>query len=413
MDKKEIKEKPVAVDEESVSGEISNLENAVKGALTELTDLESRIVNLIKPKPPSNHSNSTQNREANFLMAVRRFQNAMTIALIDGFNKMDIETFNEGFNFFENAITMLASTGNEAEIEQIKSELAQTLIKIVVKGREAKNEELNPFIIKSCQYLSQIYESFGSYETAMKYHGHLGFLLSDEPLLGELEYFQAIINCLLLNSVAKAHQIARKLTLRNFQKMAESLINSVQNQNTSGINNIKKQIKVLGAQRKLDVQNTLHLLDQLIGAFKTEETSPVKTIDIPSGDKKLTEDQFNKIKSSLTHGIEKLQSAHPDIKISSSAPQIDTNSIIKEIKTAISAEISREIRTLSDDIVSKIIRKIPANMPTGRSQPRSGGPISDDGVPDIQIAEGADLSKGEKPKRPKLDDMLNNIIVSE
>ena len=118
--------------------------------------------------------------------------------------------------------------------------------------------------------------------------------------------------------------------------------------------------------------------------------------------------QLESIKESLAKGIQRIQAAHPNIQVPVAA-QIDTNEIVSELKQTISQEISKEIKNLSQDIVSKIL----SNLPTGTvsSTPlRSAGQISDIGTPSIEIVEGAPR---EKPKRPKLDDMLDSIIVSE
>ncbi|MGQ4874074.1 MAG: hypothetical protein ACP6IY_08395 [Promethearchaeia archaeon] len=40
-------------------------------------------------------------------------------------------------------------------------------------------------------------------------------------------------------------------------------------------------------------------------------------------------------------------------------------------------------------------------------------PISDDGMPQTQFVESATPNQGEKPKRPKLDDILDSVIVLE
>lgn len=402
-----------AEDSNSVSGQISNLEEAVRGALTELTDLESQIVNIIKPSSTAKAGATQPNQEGNFLMAVRRFQNAMNVAIIDGFNKKNLDTFQEGFNFYNNALKMIASTGNEAEIEQLKSELAQTLIKIVMKARELKDDSLKPFTIKSCQMLAEIYETFNAFETSLKYHGHVAFLLSDNPLVSELEYFQAILDALLMKDIKQAQIIAGKLKLRNFKQITEKTIEIIQQKDQEGLEGIKKQIQVLGAQRRLNVRNTLALLKALEQIIVPVQKSAIETIKLPSEGKSLTNENIEAIKDSLTMGIQKLQSAYPNIQIPTAVAQIDTSSIISEIKSTISAEISKEIKSMSDDIVSKILRKIPVSAPAATPQPRSAGNISDEGMPDIQIVEGSPLGPGEKPKRPKLDDMLDSIIVSE
>ena len=86
-----------------VDDELSDLENTVMGALTELTDLENNLLSIIAP---SGHISP----DSNYLVAVRRFQNAMKIATQCGFTpssraslsmpEQDEETTDD-FNFFD------------------------------------------------------------------------------------------------------------------------------------------------------------------------------------------------------------------------------------------------------------------------------------------------------------------------
>ena len=62
--------------------ELVELEEMVKGALSELTDLETQFEDIFSPP-----SEIEVNQEGNYLMAVRRFQNAMKVALFDGATK--------------------------------------------------------------------------------------------------------------------------------------------------------------------------------------------------------------------------------------------------------------------------------------------------------------------------------------
>ncbi len=84
---------------------------------------------------------------------------------------------------------------------------------------------------------------------------------------------------------------------------------------------------------------------------------------------------------------------------------------ITEITKAISSEISKEIKSLSDSIVSRILSNISLGAVASAPVPlRSSSNISDDDVPDIEIVES---EPQERPSRPKLDDMIDSIIVSE
>ena len=116
----------------------------------------------------------------------------------------------------------------------------------------------------------------------------------------------------------------------------------------------------------------------------------------------LSDDIITELRTVLKEGIQQLKSTRPEGALET--PVIDAGAIISEIKSA----ISEEIKTISSEIVSQIVNKLPVGLPSG-ARARSGGVISDD-VPEIRIAAGA---AGERAPRPKLDDMLDSIIVSE
>ncbi|MGV9171490.1 MAG: hypothetical protein ACOC35_02820 [Promethearchaeia archaeon] len=172
---------------------------------------------------------------------------------------------------------------------------------------------------------------------------------------------------------------------------------------------MKTRLEVLGAQKGLKIQSTLELIDILTEQYSASQPSRSEQIKIPEHDEQLSNKKIDAIKSSLSKGIQQLKETHPDLKISA---EIDTGSIVSELKTAISSEISEEIKTLSNSIVSQILKKMPSAPATntGAPPPRSAGKISDARAPEVDVIEGGEK---EKPKRPKLDDMLDNVIVSE
>ncbi|MHA1291736.1 MAG: hypothetical protein ACTSQJ_03595 [Promethearchaeota archaeon] len=391
------------IEEPKLDTELSGLENVVKGALTELTDLETHLLDLIAP--------STGVKESNYLMAVRRFQNAMKVAIIDGASKRDINTFNEGFNFYNNAIEIVLATGNQGEIDQVRSEFAQTLFKVLEMSEKINDSSFNVFVSKACQVLAEIYDSFEQYNTGLEFHNRAGDLMANNPIAANFEYFQTVLDYILLKDFENATYFSGKIKLKPIVTMGNDLFNAINNESLEGIDKVKTKIEVMGAQRGIDVKNLIRLLEKLKTQIaKPIEESHIETIQIPSDAIPLSSEKINAIKASLSKSIQQIQSAHPNIQIPISA-QIDTSSIITELKAAISSEISREIKSLSQDIVSKILSSIPKGGPVvSSSGPKYAGNISDEGVPDIEIVEGA---PGEKPKRPKLDDMLDSIIVSE
>ena len=389
--------------------ELSSLESLVKGALTELTDLEGNLLNLIGPT-----SGAEQNyQDSNLLMAVRRFQNAMKVAIFDGANKRDLSLFEEAFNFFDNALELISSTGDLGEIDQHKSEFAQALQKIANLGEQTNDETISPFLIKAYQGLGEIYDSFEQYNTGLLNHGRAANLLIKDPQLiiqANFEYFQTILGYLLIKENEKAQKLSTRLNVKHITLLAESLFSSLTEKKIDGINKIKSRIEVIGAQRRLDVSNIRHLLDKV----KEELIAPllpsvVETLEVPSEAMPLSSDRMTAIKASLSKGIQHLQEAHPNIQVP--VAQIDTTSIVSELKKAISSEISREIKSLSNDIVSKILGSLPSGS-ISSPRPSYAGHISDEDIPNIDVVAGGS-APGEKPKRPKLDDMLDSIIVSE
>ncbi len=395
--------------ENGADQELSSLENLVKGALTELTDLEGNLLDIIGPS-----SGAEQNyQDSNLFMAVRRFQNAMKVAVFDGTNKRDMRLFEEAFNFYNNALELISSTGDLGETDQHKSEFAQALQNITNLGEQTNDETIYPFLIKAYQGLAEIYDSFEQYNAGLFYHGRAANLLIKDPQLivhANFEYFQAILGYVLINENEKAQKLSSRLNVKHISLMANSIFPSLNEKKPEGIDKVKGRVEALGAQRRINVSNVRILLDKvkhkLLGPIAP---STIESLEVPSESMPLSSDRMNAIKASLSKGIHHLQEAHPNIQVP--VAQIDTSSIVSELKEAISSEISKEIKSLSNDIVSKILGKLPTGSISSPTL-RSAGPISETDIPDIDVIAGG-LAPGEKPKRPKLDEMLDSIIVSE
>jgi hypothetical protein len=393
---------------ESATRSLSSLESLVIGALTELTDLEGNLLNLIKPSDEAGKNY----QESNLLMAVRRFQNAMKVALFDGASMRDFNLFEESFNFYNSALELITSTGNQAEIDQVMSEFAQSLQKIASLGDQINDETFNPFLIKTFQGLAEIYDTFEQYKTGVSYHGRAGNLLIKDPNLviqANLEYLQATIGYLIISELEKAQKLATYIKIKPVKIMADGLFSSLNEKTADSVDKIKGKAEVLGAQRRIDMKNVLSLLETFkVALIEAAEPSAVETLAVPLEAVPLSNEKVTAIQASLSKGIQQLQAAHPNLQIP--VAQIDTTSIVSEIKKAISEEISKEIKTVSNDIVSKILSSMPRGGFAATPAPRSAGHISDTGIPDIDVVEGV---PGERPKRPKLDDMLDSVIVSE
>jgi hypothetical protein len=380
--------------------EISNLENTVEGVLSELSDLEQKLPNIVNPQ-----MGQTATRDNDYILAVRRFQKAMKLSLLDGSKKREKNLFEQGFKFYENAESMILATGNQAELDHLRNEFAQALFKVVMMAKDNKDKEFEPFIIKSCQGLARINEDLGQYDIALTFHSRAGYLLSEpNPIASELEYFQVILDNLLIKDRQKAENIVVKLNIKHIKLMAEEILEAFNKKDEVRINEIIEKLEVLGAQRRIDINNPKILLDTIKNEFKEAAIPAVSSVKIPAEAKAISNEMLENIQNSLSQGIQYISDAYPNIKVDA---QIDTKSIVSELKEVISSEISKEIKSLSSNLVTEILKNIPSGISSPR--PRSGGQISDD-IPEIRVVEGAPR---EKPERPKLDDMLDSIIVCE
>ncbi len=392
------------ISDTKVNSELFSLENAVESALSELSDLKEKFPEIIT------HPRDQLNQDGKYLMAARRFQNSMTVMILAGAKKRDFKTFEEGFNFYNNALTMTISIGNQTEIEQVKNEFAQALFKILKMSKEINDDEFKPFLIKTCKGLAEIYDSFNRFDIGLEFHIRAGNLLANNPVLNEIEYFQVFLDYILLNDRKNSVKIYNGLVINHIKTMAQQILKINGINNEQSIEKIKSKIEVLGAQRRFDTKNIIYLLETLKNMkIEKKKFISIEEIEVSSESVPLSDEKVNMIKTSLSQGIQQLHETYPNIQIPVT-PQIDTSTIISELKEAIASEISKEIKSLSSEIVSKILSSLPSVPVVATSRPRSGGVISDDDIPEIELIEGGPQ---EKPQRPKLDDMIDSIIVSE
>ena len=236
-------------------------------------------------------------------------------------------------------------------------------------------------------------------------------MAAENQLLADFEYFQVVLDHLLLDDLESAIQSSYKIKLKHFKILVNELIESFKEKKIESIDKVKNKIEVLCAQRGIETININYLFSIVRNCVIEEsEEKKVEEVEVFGEKEPLSGEKIEEIRDSLSRGIQQLQQAYPNIQIPIGA-QIDTSALVSEITQAISSEISKEIKSLSDDIVTKIINRIPrATVASASLQPRSAGTIYDDGVPEIEIVEGVPQ---ERPSRPKLDDMIDSIIVSE
>ncbi len=386
--------------------EVSKLESEVENVLQELSNLEVQFEDVLKPKLSISTPGAV---DTNYLVAVRRFQNGMRVSLLNGAETGNKQTFMEGFKFYVGALTMLKANNDVGEIQQLNNELIQTLVKIISKANPTSDEyePYGPFFLyKSCHHLATIYELSNEFELAMKFHDRAANF--SKGLVRELELLQKAINALFSNKVSIAQQTMQALELKHVRRMGALFFQGYTTNDIQKIQEAQSLLETIAAQRNLQVSSILQLTEKGIQTIekKTQVVVPGKravSVPAPTQSVRLSDDIISELRTVLKEGIQQLKSTRPEGM--QETPAIDATAIISEIKSA----ISEEIKTISSEIVTQIVNKLPVGLPSmGRA--RSGGAISDD-VPEIKIAGPA--AAGERAPRPKLDDMLDSIIVSE
>ena len=386
--------------------EVEKLESEVENVLQELSNLEVQFEDVLKPRLSTSAPGAV---DANYLVAVRRFQNGMRVSLLNGTETGNKQTFLEGFKFYVGALTILRANNDVGEIQQLNNELIQTLVKIIGKANPNADEfaPYGPFFLhKSCQHLATIYELSNEFELALKFHDRAANF--SKGLVRELELLQKAMNALLCNKTVVAQETLQALGIKHIQRMGTLFFQGFTTNDIQKIQSAQNLLETLAAQRNLQITSILNLIEKVIGII--EEKTQVRpapgrraiAVPAPSQSVHLSDDIITELRTVLKEGIQQLKSTRSEGALET--PVIDAGAIISEIKNA----ISEEIKTISSEIVSQIVNKLPVGLPSG-ARARSGGVISDD-VPEIRIAAGA---AGERAPRPKLDDMLDSIIVSE
>ncbi|NVM01523.1 MAG: hypothetical protein HWN67_04275 [Candidatus Helarchaeota archaeon] len=387
--------------------EVSELQNEIENVLDELSNLEVQFTEILKPRVDSTQAPI----DTGYIMAVRRFQNGMRVSLLNGAETGNKETFLEGFRFYEGALILLKSHNDSNEIQQCINELVQILLKIISKAKP-KAEENSPygpfFLRKSCQYIANVYESSGNFEVGMKFHDRAANLSTG--LEKELEFLQKLMNALLCNKIEVVNQTLQMFKIKHVTKMATLFAKGFTENNQQKVQSAQNLLETLSVQRKLSINHILSLIEKLNHAMQSKKpakgepkpVSQVQRIPAPTQSLHLSNDAINELRTILTDGIKQLKSTKGGA--AGDAPLIDTSSIVSEIKSM----ISQEIKSISSEIVSQLLNKMPAGLPAS-PRAHSGGTISDD-VPDIQVVAAA---PGERQARPKLDDMIDSIVVCE
>ncbi|MDD1777379.1 MAG: hypothetical protein LUQ65_04355, partial [Candidatus Helarchaeota archaeon] len=289
-----------------------------------------------------------------------------------------------------------------------------------------KQEITNPFrryfILISLQFIAKIYEDASDYRHAIEIH------LTNSKLLNSwaaaIEYAAIVLDYLFLDDIPKATEqlnqfdaIESNIYLVNtdvieqslqshraikLKEFCENLITAVTKDLPVFLQDSEELLK------SLDISNNFAFdrLSILLPLYKiklekqTAITPPVPLE--PSQDALDPETQLlSKIKNVV---LESLGTAQPGRPATLPAGKIDTSSLLTDLKKF----ISDSIKSMSQEIVasvSKFTGTASSSIPSRSSQ------LSDSNIPEIKVA--TPTGTDEKPKRPKLSDVVGSIIISE
>ncbi len=388
--------------------EYSEIENEVENVLRELSNLEVQFEDVLKPRIKTGQGAV----DTNYLVAVRRFQNGMRVSLLNGADMGNKETFEKGLEFYVGALTILKANSDIGEIQQLNNELIQTLIKIITRGNPSAGEydPYGPFfLVRSCQQLATIYELSNEFELALKFRDRAANFL--RGLKREFELIKKVIDAILCKKMPLVEETLKRFEIAHTKQIATLFYEAYTQIDFQRLQSAKNLLETLAAQRSLSMTQAVSLIQKLLEAIQekipgrkdAEALSQVIKLPAPSQSLNLSDGVVDELRTMLKEGIQQLRSTRTEA--GGEAQPVDTTSIVAEVKKI----ISEEIKTVSSEIVSQILNKLPVGLPTSGPRAHSGGAITDD-VPDIKVVAAA---PGEKVERPKLDDMLDSIIVSD
>lgn len=397
--------------------------NRRKKDYDELDKLEKEAgtaLNALHRLEPLSESSATKET---YLHGMQQMQAQMKDAILRGIQDNDREKFLQGLRYYEKNAAILASIGDRKVCEEYQQEMIQLLTDLLV---HFKQEITNPFrryfLLISLQFIAKIYEDASDYQHAIEIHltcskllnswasaiEHaaivLDYLFLDDisHASAQLSQFDAIeSNIYLLNTdvLEQSLQSHRAIKLKEF---CENLITAVEKDLPIFLQDSEELLKTL------DIANNFAFdrLSILLPLYKTKfETKTAVTPPIPSEPSPGTlnpETQFlTKIKNVV---LESLGVAQPRPPAQVSGGKIDTASLLTELKTF----ISDSIKSMSSEIVANVNKFTGTASPSRQSR---SSQMNDSNIPEIKVANPT--NSDEKPKRPKLSDVIGSIIVSE
>jgi len=389
----------------------------------ELDDIEKEAGNLLKELDKLEELPNPASSKPNYMALIQEMQTQMKEAILQGVQQSDREKFLTGLKYYEKNADILASIGDQKVCEDYQQEMIQILTDLIVHFKqEISNPFRRYFILISLQFIAKIYEDAQDYLHAIEIHLTnskllnswaaaietaaivLDYLFLDDipKATDQLSQFDSIeSNIYLLNTdvIEQSLQSHRAIKLKEF---CENLITAVTKDLPIFIQDSEELLK------SLDISNNFAFdrLSILLPLYKKKlESRTAITPPIPS---ETSQDALNPETQFLTKirnvVLESIGTAQPGRPAALSGGKLDTPSLLTDLKKF----ISDSIKSMSQEIVASVSKFTVTASPSRQSRPSQ---LSDSDIPEIKIANPTNTD--EKPKRPKLSDVIGSIIVSE
>ncbi len=388
----------------------------------ELNELEKEAGDLLKELAQLTGVTRETPTQPNYLNVIRDMQNKMRANILQGIQKTDRDLFLKGLEFYEKNYAILESTGDKRVCEDYQYEMIQFLTDLIVEfKREISNPTHRYFIILSLQFVAKIYEDannfaraieirltisniLNSWAAALEYAANvLNYLLNDEidkarKSLGRFDSLESKVYLLDNNIIEQSMQSKRILNLKEF---CENVIAGIEKDLPIFFEDAKELLAELNLQENHAFNRVVELFvlvkDKFERTRKVEAGIPLEPITTTSSDPQLITNLKNLV-------LESIQSQQGPKSTAPSGGTFDTSSIVTELKQFISSSI----KDLSQEIIQNVSKFTMATSQTPRAR---SSHTFDENIPEIKIADRTDPD--EKPKRPKLSDVLDSIVVSE
>lgn len=392
--------------------DLDEIEKAAGNLLEELNQLEQLPDSLLT--------------KDNYMSFVQEIQNKMRDAILQGIQLNDREKFLDGLKYYEKNYEILTSIGDKKVCEDYQHEMIQILTDIIVHFKKEINNPLRRyFIIISLQFIAKIYEDAEDFAHAIEIHLTISKLLNSWA--NALEYALIFLDYLFINDTDKAtDQLAQFDSLESniyllnmeiieqslqshrvikLKEFCENILTGVTKDLPIFIQDAEELLKALDISNNFAFDHLSALLTLYKKKFeKQREVKPLTPIEATQRPLSSETQLLTRIKDVI---LESLGSHPPSPKSEAQGVKMDTSSLLTELKKF----ISDSIKSMSQEIITNVSKFTIMASPTSSSLTNRNSHNIDNNVPEIKIANPTDTD--EKPKRPKLSDVIGSIIVSE